>query len=67
MNFAERLCAAMKKEGVTQAELATRTGIDLTNVCHLVHGRRTPSLATLRKLLKALPKVDARKLITEGS
>lgn len=66
MNFQQRLQGAMASEGVTQTVLATRTGIDLTNICHLMHGRRAPTLKTLCKILQALPATDARWLITGG-
>lgn len=61
--FAQRLQWAMQQEDVSQTALAAKTGIDITNICHLVHGRRAPNLQTLCKLLHALPNTDARKLL----
>jgi transcriptional regulator with XRE-family HTH domain len=62
--FAARLRAAMKETGVTQKMLAEDTGIDKTNISHLVNGDRAPSMGTLSRLLVALPEVNARWLIT---
>ena len=62
--FAERLREAMEAEGLRVADLAERTGIDSTNVSHLLSGDRAPSMGTLHKILLALPRTRARWLIT---
>ena len=62
--FHERLLKAMQDNALTQTALAARTGMDLTSVCHLVHGDRAPALSTLSRLLVALPNTNARWLIT---
>jgi transcriptional regulator with XRE-family HTH domain len=62
--FTERVKQAMRVEGLTPVTLAQKTGIHVTNIRHLLRGARGPSLRTLHKLLSALPKVDARWLIT---
>lgn len=61
--FADRLLQHMEKEGVTPAELAARMEADPGNVTNMLHNRRGVGLRTLAKILKALPKADARKLI----
>lgn len=63
MSFYDRLAQTMRAAGVSQSELAARTGIDTTNICHLMHGRRAPTLVTLGKILCALPDADARYLV----
>ncbi len=62
--FAHRLRSAMQTENITSAELARRTGIDKTNISHLVTGDRAPSMGTLSRLLVSLPNVSARWLVT---
>jgi transcriptional regulator with XRE-family HTH domain len=62
--FHERLKQAMDVGGIRQTELSGSTDISPQNLSHLMAGRRSPSLDTLTKLLKALPHADARWLIT---
>lgn len=62
--FAERLRQAADAEGLRPVDLAERTGIDSTNVSHLLGGDRAPSMGTLHKLLLALPRTSARWLVT---
>jgi hypothetical protein len=62
--FVERLKLAMQAEGVLAVTLGTKTGIHKANISHLLHGGRKPTLKTMNKLLLALPKTNARWLIT---
>ncbi len=64
-NFGDALDTIMNERGISQTELAQKSGISLSNVCHTVHGRRNnPNLETLRKIIKALPAdIDLRKLL----
>jgi transcriptional regulator with XRE-family HTH domain len=61
--FHERLKTTLQVTGTRPGKLAELTGIDKTNVSHLLSGQREPSFETLAKLLKALPGVDARWLV----
>ena len=61
--FAERLRAEVKKHGLTTTTFAEEAGMPVPHACHVLQDDREPSLKTLRKILRALPKADARKLI----
>jgi len=52
--FRYRLKDLRKKEGLTQAELSARAGLDRTYVGKIERGERTPSLHTIGRLAKAL-------------
>jgi transcriptional regulator with XRE-family HTH domain len=45
--------AVRKRQGLTQAELARRAGTSQPVVSAYEHGRRDPTMATLRKLVEA--------------
>lgn len=62
--FCERLRMAMRVAAVTNAEMARRSGLSPDNVSHFARGERMPSVPNLAKLLRALPGVDARWLVT---
>jgi DNA-binding XRE family transcriptional regulator len=53
------------KAGITQAELARRTGIHRPNIARVEAGRHTPSLETVARLAEALGTSPAR--ILEGA
>jgi len=59
----ERLRALRKAAGITQAELARRTGIHRPNIARLESGRHTPSLETLARITAAMG-ADPRTLLT---
>lgn len=52
--FAERIEAARKCRGISQAELAARVGLRQSAINHFVRGRRIPSVDTLLKLADEL-------------
>jgi transcriptional regulator with XRE-family HTH domain len=52
--FAMRLKELRTKAGMTQPELATRSGLSKGGIADLEQGRREPSLATAAKLAGAL-------------
>lgn len=54
----------MEASGLRPTGLAERTELDITNISHLLAGQRAPGLETMAKLLRALPIVNARWLIT---
>ncbi len=55
--FSETLVRSMERAGVSAAELAQRSGVTESAISLLRAGRRTPSLATVQKLAKALPEL----------
>ena len=64
MKFHERLAVEVRKHKLTLTGLSKKTGIDATNLCHLLHGRRdNPSFRTLCKLSRALPRANIRRLL----
>jgi transcriptional regulator with XRE-family HTH domain len=50
MNFAERLTTARKHAGLTQAALAERTGIHVTQIRRYEAGTSAPTLDVLRNI-----------------
>jgi transcriptional regulator with XRE-family HTH domain len=54
MDFAARLAAARKQRGVTQATLAERAGIHVTQVRRYEAGTSAPTLDVLRNISVAL-------------
>ncbi len=53
MNGAALLTRARKRAGLTQAELARRAGTSQPVISAYEHGRRDPSIGTLRRLVRA--------------
>ncbi len=53
---------ARKREGLTQAELATLAGVTANYISIIESGRKEPSLRTLSKIAKAL-KVSTASLL----
>lgn len=53
MHGAAILTRARKRAGLTQAELARRAGTSQPVISAYEHGRRDPSIETLRRLLRA--------------
>src|SRR5579872_6615534 len=58
--FADDLNAAMKAAGLSAAELAERSGLTEAAISLLRSGRRSPTLASARRLSSALPALAAR-------
>jgi transcriptional regulator with XRE-family HTH domain len=52
--FAERLRSAREGRGMSQSELAQKSGLQPSAVSHFETGRRSPSFDNLRKLADAL-------------
>lgn len=61
-----RLRALRLSAGLTQAELARRTGIHRPNIARVEAGRHTPSLETLARLSHAIGVPTTRVLIDDG-
>ena len=53
MNGAALLTRARRRAGLTQAELARRAGTSQPVISAYEHGRRDPSIETLRRLVRA--------------
>lgn len=54
VEFGNRLREAREKKGLSQAELAQKSGFQPSAVSHFESGRRSPSFDNLRKLADAL-------------
>jgi transcriptional regulator with XRE-family HTH domain len=54
MNFADRLTAARKQQGLTQQQLADRVGVHVTQLRRYEAGTNQPTLDVLRALAVAL-------------
>jgi transcriptional regulator with XRE-family HTH domain len=63
MNSAAQLRAARRRAGLTQAELARRTGTSQATISAYESGRKQPSIDTLHRLLAA---TGARLVIEPG-
>lgn len=50
----KRLAEARKEKGLTQQALADAVGVTQVAVANWEHGRRSPSIANLRKVADAL-------------
>jgi len=60
--MASKLKSLREQRGMTQEQLAERSGLSRTYLARLETGRQDPTLSTLEKLAKAL-KVKVAKLI----
>lgn len=58
MNIKEK----RKSLGMTQADLATKTGFDQAQISHWETGYRTPSVEQLEKLAEVLGEVDVGQI-----
>jgi transcriptional regulator with XRE-family HTH domain len=52
--FGEKIAALRQKRGLTQDELANKTGLSVDTIGAIEQGRRWARLTTLHKLAKAL-------------
>lgn len=52
--FGERLTTLRKRHGLTQEEVAFRSGLHVAAVCHFERNRRSPSLRNIQRLCSAL-------------
>jgi transcriptional regulator with XRE-family HTH domain len=62
-----RLRALRLEAGLTQAELARRTGIHRPNIARVEAGRHTPSLETLARLAQAIGVSTSHVLVEDVS
>ena len=61
LSIGMKISKIRKKEGLTQLELADKTGLHVTTIGKIEAGMRTPTLETRKKLAKVL-KVDITEL-----
>ena len=54
-NFGKNLKGIMTKLGMTQADLAERTGLTRAAICQILKGDRDPILGTVCKILNVIP------------
>ena len=54
-----------KKQGLTQQELARRTGIDQADISKIEHGKLSVSFKTMRKLANGMGKPLRIQLVDE--
>ena len=59
--FGKRVAAVRKSKGVTQQQLAERTGMSVVAIAYIETGKRWARLGTLNKIAKSL-KVDIAEL-----
>lgn len=64
MSFGKRLINELNKLGITQAEFADKLGVSQQYVSNIKHSVGFPRELRLVKILNALPRADARYLIT---
>lgn len=67
MTFPEQLKAARTASGMTQADMASRLGVDKTTYCGYETGRRQPDINKLRQLITLLDVSADQLLGTQGS
>ncbi|HET9163904.1 MAG TPA: helix-turn-helix transcriptional regulator [Solirubrobacterales bacterium] len=53
-DFGTRLREARERLGLTQEEVAQRSGVHVTEVSRMESGKRDPKISTLRRLAKAV-------------
>jgi transcriptional regulator with XRE-family HTH domain len=64
MSIGQRIKQLIKAEDLTQDSLALKTGITRQTINHAVKGKHAPSGEALSKIVSALPKLNARWLLT---
>jgi len=62
--FGDRLREAIETHPMNQSTFSARTGISLQNISHYLAGQRKPGVEVLAEMVKALPKVNVRWLVT---
>lgn len=61
-HFGGNLRAARKRLGLTQEEVAGRSGVHVTEVSRIEAGKRDPKVSTLERLAKAVETKPGRLL-----
>lgn len=61
MTFGNWLLITLRKNGLTQRELAQKTGISATTISNLMHGHTRPKQSTVQIIVAAL-KIDRSEL-----
>ena len=58
--LARKLLRRRRAVGLTQAQLAKRAGVRVETLSRLEHGKHSPNVTTVDKIVRALKKVEAR-------
>ena len=66
-SLAEKLVRRRRAAGLTQVELARRSGIRPETLNRIERGRTTPDFATVRKLVVAMNAAETERLVQESS
>jgi len=61
--FGDKVRSERAKQGLSQEQLAFKTGLDRTYISGIERGRRNPSLKNIGKIAKAL-KTDLSRLMS---
>jgi DNA-binding XRE family transcriptional regulator len=59
--LARKLIRRRRALGLSQAELAKRAGVRAETLSRLEHGKHSPNVATVDKIVRTLEKVEARR------
>lgn len=59
-NFRANLRAAMRRAGITQAELAERAGLHFVSISRILNGKTVPSVDTCEVLARAVGMEESR-------
>ena len=57
--LARKIIRRRRAAGLTQAELAKRAGVRVETLNRLEHGKHSPNVATVDKIVRALEKVES--------
>jgi DNA-binding XRE family transcriptional regulator len=59
--LARQIIRRRRAVGLTQNELAKRAGVRVETLCRLEHGKHSPNVATVQKLVRVLERAEARR------
>ncbi len=58
--LARQIIRRRRAVGLAQNELARRAGIRVETLCRLEHGKHSPNVATVQKVVRVLQRAEAR-------
>jgi DNA-binding XRE family transcriptional regulator len=59
--LARKILRRRRAAGLTQAQLAKRAGVRVETLCRLEHGKHSPNVATVDKIVRAFEKIESRR------
>jgi DNA-binding XRE family transcriptional regulator len=59
--LARKLIRRRRALGLTQAELAKQAGVRVETLSRLEHGKHSPNVATVDKIVRALKKIESQR------